>query len=394
MSSSTPVTRQRTGSLYGAFAFASVILSCYGGFLFDQRYYASEWMVPVVFGLGALYTLVGVLGGSFVDCRGRLARALYFLLQCTVLTGIIWLSPIRGWFGILVLPTVVQAIFDVRARNAALVGLYLFLLTLSVWAVPYGWLGVYEALINYSTAFAFTIVFSIITKRALDAREREEKLRQELEVANQQLREFAAQAGDLATTRERNRLAREIHDGVGHYLTVVKTQLDAATALLPTQPERAREAVVKAAKLTGEALDDVRRSVGALRTDAARPPLAEALRELASHGEPVPAIAIEGAPRALPSAVEHALFRAAQEGLTNIRKHAHATNAMLLLDFRAPRQVRLELSDNGVGLAPASPGAGGFGLVGLRERIELLGGRVECGNRAAGGFALAIEVPA
>jgi signal transduction histidine kinase len=163
---------------------------------------------------------------------------------------------------------------------------------------------------------------------------------------------------------------------------------------MPTQPDRAREAVVKAAKLTSEALDDVRRSVGALRTDAARPPLPEALRELASHGDPVPALATEGAPRPLPPAVEHALFRAAQEGLTNIRKHARATNALLLLDFRAPAQVRLELSDNGVGRGPATPGPGGFGLTGLRERIELLGGRVESGNRAAGGFVLTIEVPA
>jgi len=68
-------------------------------------------------------------------------------------------------------------------------------------------------------------------------RGREQKLREEVEAANQQLRENAAQAEDLATTRERNRVAREIHDGVGHYLTVVKTQLDAAIALMPVQPD-------------------------------------------------------------------------------------------------------------------------------------------------------------
>jgi signal transduction histidine kinase len=136
----------------------------------------------------------------------------------------------------------------------------------------------------------------------------------------------------------------------------------------------------------------VRRSVGALRTDAARPPLPDALRELATHGEPVPTLSIEGAPRPLAPGIEHALFRAAQEGLTNIRKHARATQALVRLDFRTPSRIVLELSDNGVG-APAATGSG-FGLQGLRERIEIIGGTVNAANRLEGGFALRVEVPA
>ena len=147
----------------------------------------------------------------------------------------------------------------------------------------------------------------------------------------------------------------------------------------------------KAARLTGEALDDVRRSVGALRADTPRPPLPEAVKQLAAHGSPVPVVAVEGAPRPLAPAIEHALFRAAQEGLTNIRKHARATSALVRLDFREPQRVRLELCDNGVGTAG---GSAGFGLTGIRERIEVLGGKVESGNRAGGGFALTVEVPA
>jgi signal transduction histidine kinase len=171
----------------------------------------------------------------------------------------------------------------------------------AVWWIDFGWGAAVEAIYNYSAGFAFTIAFTLITKRALDSRAREEKLRLEIESAHEQLKVYAATAEDLATTRERNRVAREIHDGVGHYLTVVKTQLDAAAALIPTQPDRARDAVVKAAKLTGEALDDVRRSVGALRTDTARPPLPAALKQLATLGEPVPALAVEGTPRPLPT---------------------------------------------------------------------------------------------
>jgi len=380
-----------TGSLYGSFAYASVILSCFAGYFLTRNFYYSEWMVLVSFGLCSLYTAIGILGGGLVDCGGA-RRAAYFIIQCAVLTAILWLSPIRGFFAIIVLPLVSQAIFDLGRRGALLVVVYLYALVVSLWAIPYGFDAGVEAFLNFASAFAFTSIFTLITRRALDARRREEKLRRELEVANEQLRAHARQTEELATTRERNRVAREIHDGVGHYLTVVKTQLDAAAALIPTQPERGREAVIKAAKLTSEALEDVRRSVGALRTDVTRPPLPDALRELTTHGEPVPTLAIEGAPRPLAPGVEHALYRAAQEGLTNIRKHARATQALLRLDFRTPSRIVLELSDNGIG-APTATG-GGFGLRGLRERIEIIGGTVEAANRLEGGFALRVEVPA
>jgi len=290
------------------------------------------------------------------------------------------------------LPIISKAIIDLRPRYATVIGIYLFGLSISLWVLPLNRTALTEASISYFTAFAFTIAFTIITKHAVSGRLREEKLRQEVEAANQLLRQHAAQSADLATTRERNRLAREIHDGLGHYLTVVKTQLDAAAALLPAQPDRARESVTKAAQLTAEALDDVRRSVGSLRTDATRPPLPEALRALSQEsGLPV-TLHLEGALRPLPPGIEHALFRAAQEGLTNIRKHAVASAAELTLDFRSPARITLSLTDNGRGVEKDVPGAG-FGLLGIRERIEVLGGRVNSGNRPTGGFGLSIEVP-
>lgn len=383
----------RTGSLYGAFAYAAVILSSYATFFSTQRFYASEWMVPVVFSLGAIYAVLGVLGSCYLDTRGRpVAYATYYLLQCALLTAVIFLSPVRGFLGILVLPVMSQAIFDLRARHAALVGVYLFGINIAVWAIPYGWDSGLQAVVNYSAAFAFTIAFTLITKQALVAREREEKLRVEIEAANAQLRAHAAQTADLATTRERNRVAREIHDGLGHYLTVVKTQLDAAAALIAHRPGDARATVLKAATLTGDALDDVRRSVSALRTDAPRLPLPEALRALTvESGLPV-TLRLEGTTRPLPPGLEHALFRSAQEALTNIRKHAGATAAEVALEFTPNGRVTLAVTDNGRGTNGAS--SAGFGLVGIRERIEVLGGRVISGNRSGGGYALTIEVRA
>ncbi|MEJ1973411.1 MAG: histidine kinase [Lacunisphaera sp.] len=274
---------------------------------------APAWQVALTFGLGAIYGMLGVLHTSFTNWRPRLAMPLY-LGMGAIATALVFVSPIKGFFGIILLPMVSMGIFDFPRAWAIVNGLYFFAVSVGVFWWEFGARAIPEAIMSYLAAFAFTAVFTNITKQALDARNRAQALQHELEQANEQLRVYATQAEELATTRERNRVAREIHDGVGHYLTVVKTQLDAAAALMPTRPDEARTAVQKAAKLTAEALDDVRRSVGALRTDVARPPLPEALRELVAHGEPVPTLSIEGAPRPLAPGIEHALYRAAQEG--------------------------------------------------------------------------------
>lgn len=383
----------RSGSLYGAFAFASIVLTCFGGYFFTGRFFGPAEMVPVTFVLGAVYVALGVLSNDYLVCAGS-ARpfVVYYLAQCALLTAMVFLSPARGFFGLIVLPVVSQAIFDLRPRNALLTGGYLLAVCVGVWWIEFGWGAAVEAVFNYAAGFAFTVAFTLITKRALNARQSEEKLRREIEAAHEQLKVYAAQAEDLATTRERNRVAREIHDGVGHYLTVVKTQLDAAAAILPGRPDQAREAILKAAKLTGDALDDVRRSVGALRTDTERPPLPASLQTLVQDaGLPV-TLRLAGNARPLAPGLEHALYRSAQEGLTNIRKHAGATAAELALDFTAAGCVTLTVADNGRGANGTA--ASGFGLVGIRERIELLGGRVQAGNQPGGGYRLKIEVPA
>ncbi len=391
---SDPQLDHRRTDLYGAFAFGSVIITCFLQFPFSTRIVGSELQVGLTFVLGALYAILGILGDGIVARYGEAWRQRVFLLNLAIVTALVFVSPVRGFFGIIVLPLMSQAIFDYPPGRATLAGLYLFGASIGVFAYNFGARAIPEAIMSYLAAFAFTIAFTIITKQALVARDREGQLRAELEAANAKLRAYAAQAEELATTRERNRLAREIHDGVGHYLTVVKTQLDVATAICATDPARAKANVEKAAKLTAEALDDVRRSVGTLRTDAARPPLADALKQLLTDSEPPATLALEGSPRALSAAAEHTLYRAAQEGLTNIRKHAQATAALVRLDYRDAAHVRLEVSDNGRGTSADSPQTAGFGLTGIRERVELLGGRVDSGNRLDGGFVLRVEVPA
>src|SRR5258708_3470428 len=129
-------------------------------------------------------------------------------------------------------------------------------------------------------------VFSYFAISERASRAEVERLAAELQAANQKLREHAAQVEELATAKERNRLAREIHDSLGHYLTVINMQLEAAQVLAPADPERARAALGKAQSLAQEGLADVRRSVAALRADpVSGRPLTEAMAELVKESQ-------------------------------------------------------------------------------------------------------------
>jgi signal transduction histidine kinase len=228
--------------------------------------------------------------------------------------------------------------------------------------------------------------------------QREQRSRAELAEANEQLRGYAAQAEELATTRERNRLARDIHDGLGHHLTVVQMQVQAARAVLPSDPARADDVLAKAQVQASEALAEVRRSVATLRGPRTAPPLRTALEALVAEvsAAGVPAVlAVAGAERRLPAEAEESLFRSAQEGLTNVRKHAGAASARVTLTYGDDGTVRLTVRDDGRGLPTPSCGEDthAFGLVGLRERATRAGGQLSVASVPGGGTELLVEVP-
>ncbi|HWI57349.1 MAG TPA: sensor histidine kinase, partial [Bacillota bacterium] len=262
----------------------------------------------------------------------------------------------------------------------------------------HGWGPVPNALLGFTFAVLFTLVFTLLAVSSERARGEVQRLASELSDANRQLREYAVQAEELAATRERNRLAREIHDTVGHCLTVVNVQLEAARTLRAHAPERMADALDKAQRLTQQGLQEIRRSVASLRASPVDDkPLAEALRQIVAESQAAgltTELCVQGEARPLSPQAQLTLYRAGQEGLTNARKHAHATSTRLLLDFQAPDKVRLSVRDDGVGAASASGAAGGFGLLGLRERAQLLGGALRVQTAPGAGFTLEVEVPA
>ena len=359
----------------------------------------------------ALWNIVGTAGivtlvlwerneAPSISVRQPKCRALpFFIVQVALATLIYFVSDhgrIPNLIWLLLLPPVAYAVFILEWRGIAMIsGLMLAVLILSLrrwhdWSFAlYGGLAFFFAIL-------FTIVFSVLAVQSEKARNEVQRLASELREANRRLREYAVQAEELSATRERNRIARDIHDSLGHFLTVANVQLEAARALAPKDPAQAHEAAGKAQAFIQEGLRDIRRSVAALRSSPLdNKPLAQALQELTGvtcAETPAAEFTVLGAPRSLPPPIELSLYRATQEGLTNACKHSKAKHVRVTLDFKAERSVNLSVEDDGAGAAKACD-QGGFGLRGLRERAQLLGGSLTIQTAPNAGFLLNFEVP-
>lgn len=188
-----------------------------------------------------------------------------------------------------------------------------------------------------AAALVFVVVFTRLAGKESRARAESERLAEILRVAHEQLRMYAARVEDVATERERNRIAREIHDGLGHSLTIVAVQLEAARMLVASDPTRALGCIERAQSVNRNGLADVRASVAVLREPG--PPLASLAADLAalvgeSQASGLSAsLAVEGQASEVSARVRATLFRTAQEGLTNVRRHAPGATARLELRF-------------------------------------------------------------
>ena len=256
--------------------------------------------------------------------------------------------------------------------------------------------------VHYLVLFTIGLVLVITIARVVNkekaSRARAEELLAELEVSHQQLKDYAGQVAELATTRERNRLARDIHDSLGHYLTVINVQLEKALAIRDKKPREAEQAVSDAKQLASEALQDVRRSVSALRATDELPEFIPSLTELVERVRNdycSVELHVEGSEDNFSKPGLLTLYRAAQEGLTNIQKHAGASHAWIELHF-GEQEATLSLRDNGRGFDPLrqQPGReGGYGLQGLQERLELVGGSLKIESAPGAGTSLQASVP-
>jgi signal transduction histidine kinase len=241
---------------------------------------------------------------------------------------------------------------------------------------------------------AMLAILVAVTMGAIARRSRGERLEQ-MEVAlarAQTAREEHAKAAALA---ERTRIAREMHDVLAHSLSALSLNLQGARLMLAREgaSERAQEQVRRAQRLAAEGLAEARRAVAALREDPV--PAARAIADLVTSarlesGTPTE-LTVDGVSRDLSGPVEDALYRTAQEALSNARKHAPGAPVDVLLSYR-DGSTELTVTDH-QGHRPADPVAAGYGLTGMRERAELIGGELRTGP-TDDGWQVRLVVPA
>ncbi len=205
-----------------------------------------------------------------------------------------------------------------------------------------------------------------------------------------------------AVADERARIARELHDIVGHALNLIVIQSGGAQRVLQSKPELARDSLVSIESTGRHALTDMERMLGILRETetgagdlSPQPGLGDVHRlatQVSDAGLPV-SVTVEGAPAVLPSSLDLSAYRIIQEALTNALKHAGPARASVTVRY-APDSLELEIADDGRGPHDGEDGdRGGRGLIGMKERVAVFGGELNVGPRAEGGFRVYVRLP-
>jgi signal transduction histidine kinase len=224
----------------------------------------------------------------------------------------------------------------------------------------------------------------------------ERQTKEQLATAHEQLRQYALQIEDLAAVQERNHIAREIHDSLGHTLTAQNIQLQTAMKLWQCDPGKVRPFLEQALRLAAEAMREVRRSVSTLRADVREePPLEEAIELLVDDFHQGTGILVNthiNVRTYVPPQLVKTLYRIIQEALTNISKHAHATTVKIDISTTSDN-VRLAIEDNGRGFKPDPETMTGFGLRGMRERVMAVEGVLHLKTELGAGCQIAVELP-
>lgn len=322
---------------------------------------------------------------------------LYLAAQTSFLALIVFLEPEMEMVAILFFVLSAQTMLFLPLRLAlSWIGLF-FVVTYGVKVLVCHC----QALdtLTYLGGYTFFGAFGGALRFANEARKKSDQLLVELQEAHQQLQHFTKQAQHLAAAEERNRLARELHDALGHSLTVAVVQLEGAQRLIPSHPERAAQMIGTMREQLKEALAELRRTVAALRapveTEAIPTDLTNALVQMVKNFAVATGLnvdlQIEGGAVDLTAEQRLALYRTAQEGLTNVQRHAAAHRVRLSL-MTTSTTVTLSVQDDGQGLPVALPD-GRFGIQGLRERAEQLGGSLTLSAPTEGGTLILLELP-
>jgi signal transduction histidine kinase len=361
------------------------------------------------------WAMIGLLGLMLFVERFELTREIQpqsrplavglLIVRAALVQGVVALDCTE--LGVILYPVVpFAAFFTLGVNPSRLISLgYWLLVAVQAWTTgSIGSLKYFDS-VTIVVIFSLLLIFMHTIANHIDrdqkSRQRTQQLLVELETSHRQLQTYAARVAELATAAERNRLARDIHDSLGHHLTAINIQLEKAQAFRERDPEEADQAIRDAKQTARTALQDVRRSVSALRAAGDKFSLRTSLADLVDRmdGDTFDIeYHLEGDEADYASPVLMALYRVAQEGLTNVQKHARARH--VALDVRlGDREACLKLRDDGtgfdVGALPelASSADRGFGIQGIQERLELVQGQMSITSDACCGTEITVTVP-
>lgn len=370
-------------------AYFTMFLQAYGG---NGREFTPVQLVLLTV-LGVLYTFL-VIYPTWITryFSAALGPWVYFPVIYVIALAIFLLADLQGEFWLLILPPLGTA---AEYGLKWLIGASLLALTLMP-LVIFLEVGQWQfgLLFTLVPAVFFVSAFSLVSVRERSYRERIEILALDLRDANQRLSDYASKVEELTVMRERNRMARDVHDTLGHYLTVVNVQIGAAKAILKRDPDKAAVSLDNAQRMTQDGLRDIRQSVAFLREGGDNRPLTETVPQLAAQSEAggltTTTRFIGELPEHISPKITQTIFRTIQEGLTNIRKHAQATAAEVTIDGSDPEKIAVTIQDDGQG---ADAAVDGFGLMGMRERVQQAGGTFNIDTKPGHGFRIHVDLP-
>jgi signal transduction histidine kinase len=336
---------------------------------------------------------------------------------CLAAIGMVFAYGVAGFPGgpiyLAVTVTLFRAVDPERPRRSVVLGVVAVLASVGESAATHGFSNLAQGVGTVVGSIAWVgaplvLGHFIATRRAYTA-----SLAERAHLAEQTREE----EGQRRVTEERLRIARELHDVLAHTISVINVQAGMAVHVMDSRPEEARQAMATVRETSHEAMRELRSVLDVLReeppaggrtsTDATPHPLGR--RE---SGPPAPApglaelpallstmiqaglptrLTTHGEPRQLPRVVDLAAYRIVQESLTNVLRHAHASNADVVVTHGA--ELRVEISDDGHAFVGENDAAPGHGITGMRERAQSLGGSLEAGPRGGGGFRVEAVLP-
>lgn len=317
--------------------------------------------------------------------------------------GLILLASIVGGirlFAFLYLVLVIRNCFIFEKRDRSIVAGVAFFLCIATLMYRFQNLGLLNnraierpGFIWFSVALLFGLVV-VFLQLLVNAVLSERRSREQLATAHEQLRQYALRTEELATLQERNRIAREIHDSLGHSLTVFNLHLEAAIRLLESDPVEVKELLLEAKQLGATALQEVRQSVSTLRSDPLKDqPLETAIATLIDDFRRstgiTPKYEIQLS-RSIPDNFKIATYRIVQEALTNICKYADASEVTITIHSNTHLQITVQ--DNGKGF-DRNQSRSGFGIQGMQERTLALAGQFELHTNPGQGCRIVASIP-